>query len=256
MLREIKALRTVNNRHVVLLQSVLYNKQSVGIVLDLAQCDLRAVIKSFRPGAMAIPTCKLYLRQLLDGLRYLHDTVGLVHLDIKPENLLLEADHPSSATDCRLRPSSYSVDIFAAGVVLAEMMGPVPWVDKYFDPWMCFDEMLEFLGCPHGELWPGADKLPGLWQGQEGLGDLPIHLAKKGRIRFPPRSRAMQKLPCKVTGDGTEDLIALRNKILVLDPELRPRAREVLKEPRLNNDPKPATYGDLAPLQEKSLSTR
>ncbi|KAK0523147.1 Cyclin-dependent kinase 2 [Tilletia horrida] len=211
MLREIRSLRKVNHRNIVFLLSVLYDGHGVGLVLNQAYCDLKSAIRARRPGTIDVKICKLYLGQILESRR---PSIQLVHLDLKPNNCLLDADHRLRIADFGLAQSigtvqgqrtvvtmtyrapevflrtptfGSAIDMFAFGVIVAEMMGPLPWAHSINTPQQCFEHMLNYLGCPSGPLWPGADSLPGLWHGADMAGDQAMVLKQKGQIRFKAR---------------------------------------------------------------------
>ncbi|KAL9933903.1 hypothetical protein V8E36_006985 [Tilletia maclaganii] len=218
MLREIHALRKAEHPNLLYLQAVLYDGIQIGLVLPRASQDLKTVIDDHYRQGLQAGAIKLYMKQLLSGMAYLHDKIKLLHLDLKPENLLLNYDHRLRIADFGLArdigpagrqrtvvtlayraPEVYfrvdrfsdAVDIFSAGVILQEMLDGIPWAKSAYAPLHCFEHMLDALGCGRGELWPGADQLPGLWHGQDGAGDDPAFLAKAGRRHFTPRPREL-----------------------------------------------------------------
>ncbi|KAE8219215.1 hypothetical protein CF319_g7056 [Tilletia indica] len=274
MMREISALRHSRHSNIIYLLAVLYDTRSVGIVMAQAQQDLKTAISSMRPGTISVGIAKLYISQLLDGLRYLHETRRIVHLDLKPENILLNQDHRLRIADFGLaRPIgaagrqrtvvtmayrapevffrttefSEAVDIFAVGVNIAEMVGGVPWAHHAWQPFPCFQHMLNTLGCPDGELWPGSDLLPGVWFGEDWQADEPSSLARSGYRRFEPRPRLMD-FPCRM--DDSSDLAKMVSEILVLDPCKRPTAKSLKRHSAFVNDPKPAKFGTLPLVKE------
>ncbi|CAD6890602.1 unnamed protein product [Tilletia controversa] len=267
MLREIHMLRRCQHRNILFLQAVLYNRVNLGIVLGLARQDLKTAIVRKRPGALDASIAKLYLRQILDGLKYLHEKVPGLHLDLKPENILLNADHRLRIADFGLsrepgparaqrtvitmpyRPPeiffrtshfTYAADMFSVGAIVAEMVGGyLPWSQLAINPLTCFNGMLDFLGCGTGELWPGADNLTGVWDGDDAVAD--YYLTTKGCCRFSPRGRRMDKLPCTMHDAG--DLVDIRDKLLVLNPASRSPAKHLLYHCAFSNEPLPAHHG-------------
>jgi serine/threonine protein kinase len=49
-------------------------------------------------GFLSEETCRLYMRDIAEGLKYLHDR-GVIHRDIKPENILIGEDGKLRLTD-------------------------------------------------------------------------------------------------------------------------------------------------------------
>ncbi|KAL9933635.1 hypothetical protein V8E36_007293, partial [Tilletia maclaganii] len=275
MLREIHALRKAEHPNLLYLQAVLYDGIQIGLVLPRASQDLKTVIDDHYRQGLQVGAIKLYMKQLLSGMAYLHDKIKLLHLDLKPENLLLNYDHRLRISDFGLArdigpadsqrtvvtmayraPEVYfrvdrfsdAVDIFSAGVILQEMLDGIPWAKSAYAPLNCFEHMLDALGCGPGELWPGADQLPGLWHGQDGAGDDPAFLAKAGRRHFTPRPRELPSSAARYRVNEVEDLIRLRDSMLELHPSLRPYART---HAAFVNPPLPASYGTLSPLKDK-----
>ncbi|KAK0552667.1 Cyclin-dependent kinase 2, partial [Tilletia horrida] len=274
VLREVQALKGMRHANIMSMRAVLYDSEKVGLVFPLANADLKTAIALRKPGFLDTGLVKLYLKQLLQGLTHLHDKLRYVHLDLKPDNLLLNADHRLRIADFGLsRPIGRAgkqrsvvtmayrapevffrtpdfapaIDMFAVGVILAEMMGELPW-NQYASLWsplVCFEDMLEYIGCGDGELWPGADQLPGVWHGEDVKGDSEYYLQKRGRMRFKPRPRRLPSgLSCGL--DQGKDLIKLRDRLLVLNPPDRPSARFLLlTDPVFKNKPKVAEFKTL-----------
>ncbi|KAL9939561.1 hypothetical protein V8E36_001378 [Tilletia maclaganii] len=278
MLHEIHALRKAEHPNLLYLQAVLYDGIQIGLVLPRASQDLKTVIDDHYRQGLQVGAIKLYMKQLLSGMAYLHDKIKLLHLDLKPENLLLNYDHRLRIADFGLArdigpagrqrtvvtmayraPEVYfrvdrfsdAVDIFSAGVILQGMLDGIPWAKSAYAPLHCFEHMLDALGCGPGELWPGADQLPGLWHGQDGAGDDPAFLAKAGRRHFTPRPRELPSSAARYRVNEVEDLIRLRDSMLELDPSLRPHARDARTHAAFVNPPLPASYGTLSPLKDK-----
>ncbi|KAL9935987.1 hypothetical protein V8E36_004829 [Tilletia maclaganii] len=279
MLREIHALRKTQHQNILFLQAVLYDRERVALILPCAVQDMKTAIIDNRRHGLEVGIVKLYTSQLLKGLAWLHDQLKIVHLDIKPDNLLLNADHRLRIRDFGLardmgdagrqrtvvtmayrapevffRTGKFdgAVDMFAVGVVLQEMLGAVPWARLAYQPLICFEEMLDTLGCGIDELWPGSDRLPGVWHGDDGVGDDPYFLAKKGHVRFKPRARRVSQLPHIKPYKDVKPLLQLRDRLLQLDPARRPTARSAYHDAAFSEPPRTASFGALPALVVKN----
>ncbi|KAE8228937.1 hypothetical protein CF326_g6109 [Tilletia indica] len=265
ILREISALRTTVHANIVYLTDILYDGFDVGIVLPLCETDLRALITANMGfgRSLSVPTVKSYLRQILDALHYLHEKRDIVHLDLKAENVLIGPDERLRLADfglarqpgvkdrqrtvvtCEYRPPevflrthvvSVKVDIWSFGVLTQELLGPLPWRRLHRDALATFTAIMSYCGTsnPRGrvgdsvsEVFPGADQLPGVFEGPEDVADLPESLLH-GRRLFPFYPRTLPySLPIS-TKDMT-DFIELRDRCLVADPASRPRAKDLLR---------------------------
>uniref|UniRef100_A0A8D3BXA7 non-specific serine/threonine protein kinase n=1 Tax=Scophthalmus maximus TaxID=52904 RepID=A0A8D3BXA7_SCOMX len=94
------------------------NGEHVCMVLEvLGHQLLRWIVKSNYTG-LPLPCVKSILRQVLQGLDYLHTKCKIIHTDIKPENILLRVDEMyihNLAADTKLwqLPTSHSSDVFS-----------------------------------------------------------------------------------------------------------------------------------------------
>eukprot|EP01007_Sphenomonas_quadrangularis_P002864 NODE_491_length_1425_cov_131.662791_g371_i0.p1 GENE.NODE_491_length_1425_cov_131.662791_g371_i0~~NODE_491_length_1425_cov_131.662791_g371_i0.p1 ORF type:complete len:360 (+),score=44.15 NODE_491_length_1425_cov_131.662791_g371_i0:28-1107(+) len=86
-LREVDMLETLDHPNVVRLQSFRRDEESVEMVMELMERDLQCLIAA--RGRISEPEARALFAQLIEAVTYVHSR-GIVHLDIKPENLLLD----------------------------------------------------------------------------------------------------------------------------------------------------------------------
>ena len=95
------------------------------LVLELLGPDLLQCLRATGDMGLCLDNVKLVMRQVLQGLDFLHSQAGIIHTDIKPENVLL-----AGALHCPdLRKLSSKVP--GLRVKLADL-GSACWVDKQF----------------------------------------------------------------------------------------------------------------------------
>lgn len=94
-LSELGVLRKIGrHRRVAGLVDSWANRDSWALLLDLTSgCEVFEAIA--RKGSFSEADASTLIRQLCDALSYIHG-LGVVHRDVKPENLLLRECHPSS----------------------------------------------------------------------------------------------------------------------------------------------------------------
>lgn len=87
---EVEILQTLNHKHIVSYLGHMANMESHELLLYLEYVgggSLREMMKYLGRG-LKLDTCRRYLKQILDGLVYLHDN-DVVHRDLKPANVLI-----------------------------------------------------------------------------------------------------------------------------------------------------------------------
>lgn len=234
-LREISLLRHLRHQNVLSRHDVICEQGKISIVLEYMQCDLRKYIRA-RPKKIRPDLIQSYSFQLLAGLSYLHDN-GIVHRDVRPENLLLNQhgmlklgdfqkatmfDGPirSGETDHRMihyqapeilieaETVDCKIDAWSAGCVIAEMVRGVPLFkgDSPVDQLMkvCFT-----LGVP--EDWPEFDAA-----------------VKEENLPLPSERAVFEEL---FDDDVDKNLVDLVKKLLAMNPEKRISEREALDHP-------------------------
>ncbi|CCD25049.1 uncharacterized protein NDAI_0E02320 [Naumovozyma dairenensis CBS 421] len=161
--REINALKHLSHPNIVKLEEVLQNSRYIGIVLEYASGGefYRYIQRKKRLKETA--ACRLFA-QLINGVHYIHSK-GLVHRDLKLENLLLDKHENLVITDFGFVNEFYShnelmktscgspcyaapelvistkpyearkADIWSCGIILYAMLaGYLPWDDDSGNP--------------------------------------------------------------------------------------------------------------------------
>lgn len=161
--REINALKHLSHPNIVRLEEVLQNSKYIGIVLEYASGgEFYKYIQKKRRLKEGV-ACRLF-SQLISGVHYMHSK-GLVHRDLKLENLLLDKHENLIITDfgfvneffahselmktscgspCYAAPElvvsskpyeARKADIWSCGVILYAMLaGYLPWDDDSKNP--------------------------------------------------------------------------------------------------------------------------
>ena len=179
---------------------------------------------------------KQIILQILNGINYLHN-LKYIHRDIKPDNILLSSkgkiiltdfdlcrqeskgkDDPMTRTAVTLyyrAPEIFygdsfygnKIDIWSIGCVFAELIIGRP-LFKASNELGTLSNIIENIGCPNEENWPGVSKLP----------------------NYLPFSGGEFKLG-KILEEGglSKEGIQIVTQMLMLDPKKRPSCEEMLK---------------------------
>lgn len=100
------------------------------------------------------PVAKSIMRNILTGLAYLHDQCGIVHTDIKPDNILLngrveDLDDSVVASIADLGSSTTTDDVFSNHVGTAQYLAPELIIGKPYDAsidvWAAFTVFYEMM---------------------------------------------------------------------------------------------------------------
>lgn len=259
-LDEIRLLQHLNERdpdatHVVHLLDYFYHKEHLFLVTELLGADLFAgwIQVTRTPGLSLESAVFTVAKQCLAALEFVHKC-GLIHCDIKPENILIAAINPlrvkliDFGSSCFVtdRMSSYIQSRFyrAPEVVLG-----LPFSTR-IDLWS--------LGCVLTELLTGqvlfecADAHELLAMIISALGPIPRHMASNARyaskfflgdvlhrppedvdyetasvvsLLYPKQSSLSVRLPRSTSAE----MRRLLERLLKVDPALRPSAEDLLR---------------------------
>ena len=95
-LEGLKLIRTIRHPYLVSIDRLDVDADRIQLVMELAECNLRAEFKKHVDrGLVGIPRGRLLelLHEAGEALDTLNHKYGVIHLDVKPENLYLIADH-------------------------------------------------------------------------------------------------------------------------------------------------------------------
>jgi len=97
---EIWMLKRTNHKNVIDLLDVLQNKEKgkIYMVMDYCVCNMYEMLKKSTAHLFPEWQAHFYFMQLIDGLEYLH-SMGIIHKDIKPSNLLINMDQTLKISD-------------------------------------------------------------------------------------------------------------------------------------------------------------
>eukprot|EP00826_Nyctotherus_ovalis_P008117 TRINITY_DN12095_c0_g1_i2.p1 TRINITY_DN12095_c0_g1~~TRINITY_DN12095_c0_g1_i2.p1 ORF type:complete len:279 (-),score=49.66 TRINITY_DN12095_c0_g1_i2:800-1636(-) len=87
---EVAMSEKLNHPSIIKVKRTHKTQHHVLIVMENARCSLADYMRS-RKGVIPEEDCKVVMRQILSGLKYLHIS-SIVHRDMKPENILLMSD--------------------------------------------------------------------------------------------------------------------------------------------------------------------
>lgn len=181
-LREISLLRELNHENIVKLMDCVQADGRLYLVFEFLDRDLKKYMESCA-GLLPPLLVKSYLFQCVRGLAFCHSR-GVMHRDLKPQNLLVSRDGCLKLADFGLarafcppiRPLTHEVvtlwyrppeillgsqtyappvDVWAIGTIFVEMVNKRPLfpgdseIDQLF-------KIFRQLGTPTDEVWPGV----------------------------------------------------------------------------------------------------
>lgn len=88
---ELKLLRLLNHENVIHLKGIFTQGSKIYIFLEHCTFVMHDLLSGLPDGRMCVPLARNLFTQLLTGIDYLH-SMGVVHRDIKPQNLLITND--------------------------------------------------------------------------------------------------------------------------------------------------------------------
>jgi len=250
-LREIQTLREISHPNIVtLLEVILENDGSLYFVFEyMADGSLYELMKSCIESKSTLSNARVinYVKQILQGLAFLHDEKHCFHRDIKPENVLVSGDtikladfglarslidsnlqltyYVSTrwyrAPEVILRASSYGppIDLYATGLIMAELYSLQPLLPGSSE----IDQiklMIDLIGHPTNDWEEGIELMERL---KLVTPSSPQEEEEEKQVGI--ESRIQKRLP-KDISSAAANLIA---SLLHWNPTKRPSAQECLR---------------------------
>ncbi|CAI5724960.1 unnamed protein product [Hyaloperonospora brassicae] len=235
-LREISVLRELEHPNIVSLLDCLQEDGKLFLVFEFMDMDLKRYMEQ-HIGKLELSQIKSFLYQLLKGLAFSH-SCGIMHRDLKPQNLLVNAKGALKIADFGLARAfslpikkythevvtlwyrapeillgqevySPPVDIWSVGVIFAEMVSKKPLFpgDSEIDQ---LYRIFRTFGTPNDASWPGVTKL---------------------RDYAPTFPKWKRKNTCELFPQIDESGLNLLESMLRYDPSTRISAKEALRHP-------------------------
>lgn len=273
-LREIKLLKALNHPNVLRLVEMaverpkdITKKSHMFMVTPYMDHDLSGILKNPRI-KLTIPQIKCYMKQLLEGCKYLHES-KILHRDMKAANLLISnkgilqiadfglarpyEDAPPQAGKgggeatrgyttlvvtrwyrppellLQLRNYTTAVDMWGVGCVFGEMFKQRPILQGDSD--LAQTQLIfSLVGAPTERTMPGWEELPGC----EGIKD------------WGNRKSTLRQNFAEMGELG----LSLLEELMKLDWRTRINAIDALNHPYFRSDPLPARPEDLPVMEE------
>ncbi|KAI5191003.1 cyclin-dependent kinase 2 [Nematocida sp. AWRm77] len=233
-IREISLLKNLQHQNIIALYQVIYTDNKLYLVFEYAETDLKKYLDKLRKEKKTLTRqqAKSFSHQLASAISYCH-SIGILHRDLKPQNVLITGDslkladfglgravgiplHTLTnevvtlwyrAPEILLGAKNYStaVDVWSLGCIVCEffLLRPVFPGDSEIDQ---LYKIFQTLGTPHEGVWEGVSTLKNFhnefpfWDKGE------VDLPDAGSVRFV-------------------------NDILVYNPMHRPSAKALLSHP-------------------------
>uniref|UniRef100_A0A8C6PTK9 Cyclin dependent kinase 10 n=1 Tax=Nothobranchius furzeri TaxID=105023 RepID=A0A8C6PTK9_NOTFU len=172
-LREMTLLLRLRHPNIVELKEVVVGShlESLFLVMSYCEQDLASLLENMQtPFSEAQVKC--IILQLLRGLEYLHHNF-IIHRDLKVSNLLMtdkgcvKIGESSPVVSLYRAPElllgtktqTTALDMWAVGCILAELLAHKPLLPGTSEIQQV-DLIVQLLGTPNENIWPGFSKLP------------------------------------------------------------------------------------------------
>jgi 5'-AMP-activated protein kinase catalytic alpha subunit len=219
--QEIRIMKGLDNEHCLALYDVVVEEDSgsIFVVMELAHMELTTRMEDSASGRLSEGAAREYLRQLMQGLTYLHGK-NIIHRDIKFENVMLDKRDRVKIGDFGMSKVS------APGKHLATRCGST----RYISPEMALMQPGDTYDGRAMDVWSSGVLLFAMITGtlpfpQEALGDM-----------LKAITRGAYKIPSFVSSDA-HDLIS---KMLAIDYKDRYTLDQIKQHPWLQTAKAPA----------------
>ncbi|KAG8861075.1 serine/threonine protein kinase, CMGC, CDC2/CDK sub [Serendipita sp. 411] len=264
-LREIKILKALNHPNIVKVLDIVVMPRtpkdtgSVYVVFPYMDHDLSGLLEN-KSVQLSQSHIKLYMKQLLEGVEYMHDN-HIIHRDIKAANILVSNEgvlqiadfglarpyikntkmermnrQSEKYTNCVVtrwyRPPELlmgeryygpEIDLWGVGCILAEMFLRRPLFQGSSDMDQ-LEKIWWLCGTPTDDSWPDFRNLPGL----------------EGVKTFNTRPKELRTFLNNQCPSMTDDTFRLIDTLLTPDPSKRPSASTALLHDYFWTSPLPA----------------
>ncbi|KAM5207670.1 cyclin-dependent kinase 10 [Hipposideros larvatus] len=246
-LREITLLLRLRHPNIVELKEVVVGNhlESIFLVMGYCEQDLASLLENM-PAPFSEAQVKCIVLQVLRGLQYLHQNF-IIHRDLKVSNLLMTDKGCVKTADFGLARAygipvkpmtpkvvtlwyrapelllgtttqTTSIDMWAAGCVLAELLAHKPLLPGTSEIHQV-DLIVQLLGTPSENIWPGFSKLP---------------LVSQYSLRRQPYNNLKHRFPWL-----SEAGLRLLNLLFMYDPKKRATAGDCLESSYFKEKPLP-----------------
>lgn len=229
-LREISLLKELTHPNIVELKNCVHSDSKLWLIFEWVDQDLKRYMNSCKQNLEPM-LIKSYLFQMMRALEFCHGR-GIMHRDLKPQNLLVSRDGTLKIADFGLarafcppvRPLTHEVvtiwyrapeillgsktyapplDLWSVGTILAEMVTKTPMFpgDSEIDE---IYKIFRVLGTPTDSSWPNVTDLDdwnvgfpqwpriGLAREYKDLGEIGINMLEQ-LLAYDPKARLSAK---------------------------------------------------------------
>uniref|UniRef100_A0A8C4KVN7 Cyclin-dependent kinase 10 n=1 Tax=Equus asinus TaxID=9793 RepID=A0A8C4KVN7_EQUAS len=246
-LREITLLLRLRHPNIVELKEVVVGNhlESIFLVMGYCEQDLASLLENM-PTPFSEAQVKCIVLQVLRGLQYLHRNF-IIHRDLKVSNLLMTDKGCVKTADFGLARAygvpvkpmtpkvvtlwyrapelllgtttqTTSIDMWAVGCILAELLAHKPLLPGTSEIHQV-DLIVQLLGTPSENIWPGFSKLP---------------LVSQYSLRKQPYNNLKHRFPWL-----SEAGLRLLNLLFMYDPRKRATAGDCLESSYFKEKPLP-----------------